>query len=476
MRSCTIIKIVRFFYFTLFYSLDFITKAFLEKHKNLHAGPHAKGINMKKTIIASLIGLAYATPIFAAEDLTIDNVVVTASRIEQPRESVIADVTIINKDEIERAGQSSLVELLQLQPAVEISNNGGAGKTSNIFLRGASSNQTLILIDGLRIQSATTGTTTLENLSLAQIDRIEILRGPATSLYGQDAIGGVIQIFTKKSDGDFNAYASAGYGTYNTSRGTVGVSGRGNDTSYAINLSAEDTDGFSALDTNNPNLDDDDGYRNLSVNGSVTHDFNLNHQIGFQFFNSQGDTRFDNRFNTTDFSSNANIDQQAVAIFSRHQFTDFWTSKLKFGFSQDKLDSFDEFNAPMGSQFDTQQKQLNWQNDLKLPVGTLTLMYERLEEEVTSNTDFNETERNNDAYVVSYLANVGPHSIQLSYRDDHNSAFDTQNTGGAGYGYRFNDNWQATASYGKAFRAPTFNDLYFSFSRNISPYFTSSFH
>ncbi len=288
MRSCTIIKIVRFFYFTLFYSLDFITKAFLEKHKNLHAGPHAKGINMKKTIIASLIGLAYATPIFAAEDLTIDNVVVTASRIEQPRESVIADVTIINKDEIERAGQSSLVELLQLQPAVEISNNGGAGKTSNIFLRGASSNQTLILIDGLRIQSATTGTTTLENLSLAQIDRIEILRGPATSLYGQDAIGGVIQIFTKKSDGDFNAYASAGYGTYNTSRGTVGVSGRGNDTSYAINLSAEDTDGFSALDTNNPNLDDDDGYRNLSVNGSVTHDFNLNQPLKFLITKKKG--------------------------------------------------------------------------------------------------------------------------------------------------------------------------------------------
>ncbi|MEE9332228.1 MAG: TonB-dependent receptor [Methylophilaceae bacterium] len=448
-------------YFKHAFFVDYPPSVF-PSFNNPHAGSHVIRENiMKKTLLTSLLALAFTPSSFSAENIKLTDIVVTATRTPQPRESVIADVTVINQEEINRAGQSSLAELLQLQAGFEISANGGAGKASNVFLRGTNSSHTLVLIDGLRIQSATAGTTTLENLPLAQIDRIEILRGPATSLYGQDAIGGVVQIFTKKGKPGLQAYANIGYGTYDTKKSSAGVNGKVNSTRFSLNLSAEDTDGFSALDTNNNNLKDKDGYRNVAFNGHITQELAEGHQLGLQFFNSEGDTKFDNRFNTTNFSSNAEIKQQAFSVFTKNQFTDFWLSNLKIGLSKDKLKSYDEFSAPIPGKFNTKQKQLTWQNDFTLPVGTLTLMYDKLEEEVDSNTSYNKTKRSNEAYVVSYLANIGAHSVHVSYRDDHNSSFGNEQTGGLGYGYHFNDYWRATASYGKAFKAPTFNDLYF---------------
>jgi vitamin B12 transporter len=416
---------------------------------------------MKKSIIATLVTLTCSPSVFAQELLTLNEVVVTATRTPQSRESLIADVTVIQRATIERAGQSSLVELLQLQPSLEISNNGGAGKLSNVFLRGTNANQTLILVDGMRIQSATAGTTTLENLPLAQIDRIEILRGPATSLYGQDAIGGVIQIFTKKGTAGTHAYANIGYGTYNTRRGAAGLNGKVNETSFAVNVSAEDTDGFSALNSDQANLNDDDGYQNVAASGNIAHEIETGHTIGLQFLFSNGETQFDNRFNFTDFNSRAKIKQQVVSAYTKNQLTDFWLSNVRIGFTKDKLNSFDEYGAPIVNRFDTKQTQYNWQNDFTLPVGILTLMYDRLEEGVSSNTQYNKTQRKNNAYLASYLANFGSHTLHASLRRDSNSAFGNQTTGGIGYGYRIDDHWQLATSYGKAFRAPTFNDLYF---------------
>lgn len=416
---------------------------------------------MKKAIIASAIALVFSSNLFAAENINLDDVVVTATRTPQPRESLVADVTVLDAESIERSGQTTLAELLQLQAGIEISNNGGAGKATNIFIRGTNSSHVLVLVDGLRSQSSTTGTTTFENIPLNQIDRIEILRGPATSLYGQDAIGGVIQIFTKKGDASPSFYANVGYGTYNTTIANAGFSGKLNNTKLAINIGSQDTDGFSALKTKQDNLKDDDGYRNTSVNLSLSHEIVAGHEIGLNFLNSDGTTQFDNRFNLTNFDSRSNINQQAASLFSKNKFTDTWLSTLKLGFSKDKLKSFDEISAPNFDRFDTKQNQLNWQNDFTLPVGTLTLMYDRLEEKVRSNTQYNQTKRTNEGFVASYLANVQAHTLHASVREDHNSSFGNQLTGGLGYGYNFGQGWRATASYGSAFKAPSFNDLYF---------------
>lgn len=418
-------------------------------------------MGMKKTALISAVALAFTTSAIAETSIELADTVVTATRTPQPRESLVADVTVVNAETIERSGQTTLAELLQLQAGIEISNNGGAGKATNIFIRGTSSSHVLVLVDGLRSQSSTTGTTTFENIPLNQIERIEILRGPATSLYGQDAIGGVIQIFTKKGDTAPSFYANAGYGTYNTKIANAGFRGKFNNTKLAINIGSQETDGFSALKTNQPNLKDDDGYRNTSVNLSLSHEIVAGHEIGLNFLNSDGTTHFDNRFNLTNFDSKAELNQQAASIFSKNKFTDAWLSTLKLGFSKDKLKSFDEISVPSFDRFDTKQNQLNWQNDFNLPVGTLTLIYDRLEEKVHSNTQYNQTKRTNEGFVASYLANIGAHTVHASIREDHNSSFGNQLTGGLGCGYNLGEGWRATASYGAAFKAPTFNDLYF---------------
>ena len=427
---------------------------------------------MKKTLIASLIGLAL-TPVYANENIELEDVVVTATRTLQPRESVIADVTVIDELEIQRSGQSSLVEILQRQPGLEITNNGGAGKLSGIFIRGANSDHIVVLVDGIRINSAASGLTAFENLPVDLIDRIEVLRGPAASLYGQDAIGGVIQIFTKKGTGKPKFYAGIGYGTYNTKKAQAGAYGSVGDTRYAIGVSSHDTDGFSAFKTNDPNLSDNDGYRNLSVNGSLSHQITDGHELGLQFLHSKGQTHFDNRFNIFAFDpsyrDHAQLEQYSYSFYTKNQLTDNWLSTVKIGQGFDEYTNYTGPSAfvPIGrSQFKTKLRQLSWQHEITLPIGSVTGAYDRLEERLESTTDYDKTSRNNDGFYIGYLANIEKHTIHANYRSDHNSVFGNNDTQSIAYGYRFNDNWRSNISYGKAFKVPSFNFLYFPFSSN----------
>jgi vitamin B12 transporter len=197
---------------------------------------------MKKIMLASLLSSAFTTPSLAADNIHLKDVVVVASRVAQSPENVIGDVTVINHEEIERAGQSTFIELLQKQPGVEISSNGGPGSLASVYIRGANANQTVVLIDGIRVNSITAGTTYLGNIPLSQIEHIEILRGPASGLYGQDAVGGVIQIFTKKFDNHPHFNATVGYGSYNTRTAEAGLGASYNNLNYSINVSSKETD------------------------------------------------------------------------------------------------------------------------------------------------------------------------------------------------------------------------------------------
>lgn len=426
---------------------------------------------MKKVILKGLIGLSFTEFAYAADTNTLDEVVVTATRTPQQQESVIADVSVIGSEEIKRGGQSTLVELLQRQPGIEITHNGGAGKTSGIFMRGTNTGHTLVLIDGVRVQSATAGTTTFENIPIQQIDRIEIVRGPASSLYGQDAIGGVIQIFTKKGVDGFIPYLNLGFGTYDTTLAEAGLRGKQSDTAYALNVSANKTNGFSSLDTSNPNLNDKDGYRNIAATGSLSHKIAEGHEAGLTLMHSKGRTRFDNSYNLDPssafnpaFSDNATLQQDVYSLFSKNQILNNWHSTLRISQGVDETVNYaalGPFTSESRSLFRTKQDQFNWQNDINLSIGMLTFMYDKLIDRVNSTTGFDETKRTNEGYVASYVANVGAHSFQASAREDHNSSFGNNVTGGVGYGYNINAEWRVTGSYGSAFKAPTFNDLYY---------------
>lgn len=389
----------------------------------------------------------------AHDSIYADDVVVTSSRIPQARENVVADVSVIEREEIEQAGLSTLVELLRTQPGVEIESNGSFGATSAIHLRGTGSQAVVVLIDGMRMGSATTGTTALEQLSPEQIERIEIVRGPASSLYGSEAVGGVIQIFTRRGDDKPHADAYLGYGSYNTRRAAASLGGTAGDTRYALNASALYTDGFSSLNTNSGRDADDDAYRNLTLSGNISHTLAQGHDLGLQFFRSEGHGEFDGR----NFPAHQDMRQHNFALTSNNRFLNNWLSRLKLGEGMDDLHSVGSFGT---SNIRTYQRQYSWQNDLNLPLGTLTLAYDRLEEHVVSGTAYSQTRRDNNGWLASYVVEQGAHAFHAGIRRDDNSQFGQHNTGNIGYGYKLDQFWRVTGSFGTAYRAPTFNDLY----------------
>ena len=420
---------------------------------------------MKKTLIASLLGLAFIPSVYAVEDIELEDVVVTATRTPQLTKNINADITTVEREEIERAGTDSLTDLLGRQPGIQISSNGGLGTASNIYLRGTNSDHIVVLVDGLRINSVTLGTTAFESIPLSQIEKIEILRGPASSLYGADAIGGVIQIFTRKNKNTTpHFYAASGIGSYDTKTAEAGISGGYKSLSYSLNVSSLDTNGFSARRIRNGNFDnDDDGHHKLSASANAELLLTDGHSLGLQYFDSKNRSDYDS--GSDNFDNYGRQTLQSYGFTSKNQFTSFWHSTFKLGVGVDRSNSYDlptAFSAPGGvSKYRSEQKQLTWQNDLNLPLGTLTIAYDRLEQKVDSSNNYDKDKRYTDAFLASYLFNHSNHSFQASLREDHNSQYGNFTTGGAGYVYNITPSWRVSASYGKAFKAPTFNQLYF---------------
>ncbi len=430
---------------------------------------------MKQIILPSLLMTQLLTAnVFADTTLKTSDVFVTATRTLIPKKNVIADINLISEEEIKLAGYSSLPELLQRQPGIEISNNGGQGKVSTLFLRGASSTHSVILLDGIRIDSATAGLTAIENIPLSQIEKIEIVRGPASSLYGQDAIGGVIQIFTKKGLNGFKPYISFGYGKYNTSIAQGGIRGGDDTTSYAINLSSQNSTGFSAFEPNtNPaatanifNLDKD-GYRNKSVSASLSHKINEKLDINFQYFLSQGKNKYDNRYANWDPSIDwkNTQDQESLSGAVNSQLTNYWKSSLRVGLGIDDYVEKQRYISGATREVDnvykTIQNQITWQNDLILPLGSLVLLYDKLDQKINvTDTSYSKKDRQNDAYMIGYNLNQANHNFQANVRKDFNSVYRDATTGNIGYSYAIDSNWSIASSFGTAFRSPTFNYLY----------------
>ncbi len=415
-----------------------------------------QGNIMKKTILASLIGLAFTPIAFAEEAINLHDIVVTANRVEQNKENTLADVIIIDRAQIERSGPATLAEILGSQAGIELESNGGVGATSNIHIRGTNSQSVVVLIDGMRVASATTGTTNFSLIQPELIERIEIVKGPASSLYGSDAVGGVIQIFTKKGKGDLRASAAVGIGSHNTQQVSATLSGASETTSFAAGVSNLNTDGISSYRIHTGLDADKDAFRNLSFNANISHTITEGQDIGAQAYHSQGRYHFDGN----NFPAVQDLEQSSYALTSNNKILDVWTSHLRLGQSQDDLDSTGSFG---NTKLTTTQNQFSWQNDIKLTVGTLVLAYDRLEDKVSGNVNYSTNKRTNNGYLASYLFTQDAHTFKFGLRRDDNSQFNSHNTGNIAYGYQWNDHWKTSASFGTAFRAPTFNDLYWPF-------------
>lgn len=420
-------------------------------------------IRLSTTAIAVALSSAFQPTIANAADSADPNVmaavVVVATRQPARADQLLSDVSVITRQDIEQAGQMTIEELLARQPGIEFSANGGPGTNSSVFVRGANANQTLLFVDGLRVGSATNGTPTLARIPLWQVERIEILRGPASSLYGADAIGGVIQIFTRKGEGSPRLSATVGYGTYNTTEAGAALGGGTETISYNVAAGHFQTDGFSAIRNaaNSSFNPDRDGYRNLNFSGNIAFRPAQGHEIAANVMTSNGTSRYDSSPKSRDYKNEQDV--SIVGLTSRNRISDAWVSTLRLGQTID--DSTSRTDGIAGSVFRTRQDQLIWQNDLRLPVGRALVAAESLTQRVDSTTTYAMTERSIRSLMAGWNAGMEAHRVQVNLRHDDNSQFGAKTTGFAGYGYRFAPEWRGHVSYGTAFRAPTFNELYF---------------
>ena len=411
--------------------------------------------------IALSVSAAFAPVSFAQTPAaqSLEPVLVTATRGAQKAGDVLSDNIVITAEEIAQSGQTSLVDLLQTKRGVEIKRNGGAGNDSEVYIRGANGKQTILLIDGVRSVSSTSGTSTWSAIPLSQIERVEIVMGPLSSLYGADAVGGVIQVFTKKGSGAPRVSFSAGMGTYGEQVVTAGVSGSiegEHRVRYAINAAHEEADGFSSrvVDGQNP---DDDGYTKRSIGGQFSLELAQGHEVGFTFLNSSNNGEYDS--GASAYNAHVISDVDVYSIYSRNQLTADWSSLLQASRSYTKQQTYTSAIPALNN---SRQDQLSWQNDLKIGSDLLQLLVERREESVVNPSQAKQNRsRSNNSLALAYQANRDAHLASGSVRYDNSSAYGSNVTGSLGYGYRLSKALRVSGSVGTSFRAPTYNELYY---------------
>lgn len=398
----------------------------------------------------------------------LDPVVVTATRTPEKASRTLASVSVITRDAIELRQAQTVVDALRSTPGLAIANSGGRGRPTSVFLRGTESDHVLVLVDGVKVGSPTLGSFAFEDMPIDQIERIEVVRGPRSSLYGSEAIGGVIQIFTRKGGGPLSPRFSVTGGSYDTYMVAGGLSGGGDKGWFDVNLSYEDSAGFDACRgepyvggcfTDEP---DDDGYRNTSGGARAGYRFTDRAEVDIYWTQTQSNTEFDG----TLFSGNrSDATRQVLGAKLSLMPLDNWDMRLSAGRSREDTDVF--YFRDFVDRYDTQRDTGSWQNDLYLDDDHLvTLGLDYQVDRVDATVDYAEDSRHDVGIFGEYQGRFGAHEVNLSLRHDDNQQFGGQVTGSAAWGYDVREDLRLLLSYGTAFKAPTFNELYFPFFGN----------
>jgi len=399
----------------------------------------------------------------AATGVGAETLVVTATRVEQPLSEVIGSVSVITRADIERRGVRSTQDLLRGETGVNVTNTGGLGKLSNIFLRGTDSEHLLVLVDGVRVGSATSGTTAFEYVPVDQIERIEIIRGPRSSLYGSDAIGGVIQIFTRR---DPAPSISVGFGSNETSDVSASFGAASERAWVSVAANQVRTEGYNSCVgatnggcfTNEP---DRDGYSNTSGTLRAGYQWDAA-EIEASALYATGTSEYDGSFaNETDFVQRVTTLRGALDLSPR------WTVSLLVGSSRDEQDNF--FDDPtlddgetLMSRFNTERQHASLQSDWGISdAQALTLGVDYLDDRIDSTTAYDAVSRNNVGAFAQYQTQLGAHRLLASARYDDNEQYGGYASGNLGWKWAITERLWTSAGWGRAFGAPTFNDLYY---------------
>tara|TARA_R110001592_G_scaffold60539_1_gene184154 strand:- start:9222 stop:11096 length:1875 start_codon:yes stop_codon:yes gene_type:complete len=409
---------------------------------------------------------AYAADIDESEkSYQYDTVVVTATRTSRTVNDSVSSVKVITREEIVNSQAQSIPDLLQGMVGVHFAQNGGRGSNSSLFLRGTNSDHVIVLIDGVKVGSATSGTVAFQNLPMEQIERIEVVRGPRSSLYGSEALGGVIQIFTKKGGGNTSLSSHVTVGSHDTYETSVGIAGGGENVFYNLSVEGEKTQGidscraeaatqFGGCFADQP---DKDGYKNVA--GSVRLGYKTDFGSEFSVFSLQTNAESDFDGN---YQDNSESEQRVLGFKSVLQMTKDLDLSLSYSQTEDNSDSY--IGGIYSSTFDTTRDNASLQSNIILfdrDVFTLGTDYQK--DKVSSSENFTVTERETYGIFSQYLLSYQKHDIELSARYDYNEGVKDAFTGSVGYAYQLENNLRFFMSYGTAFKTPSFNELYYPF-------------
>ncbi len=419
---------------------------------------------MKKTLLAaSVAALSLSQSAVFAED---DTVIVTATRTAQTADETLSSVSVITKKDITKYQYKTVAEAISGLAGVTIGNTGGLGKQTSIFLRGTESNHTQILLNGVKLAKNSFGAPQIEHIPLNQIERIELVRGPQSGLYGSGSIGGTIQIFTKKGSGELTPSLSVGFGTHGTKESTFGLSGGDSSTWYNLSGGYTETNGFNSCDGRSGTLfigcfatePDRDAYRNANASLRVGHRFGNTAELEFFSLYSEGESEFDGFFNTSDFLQHTYGSTLSIDV------SDSWTIKSTLSQGRMELDNEGAFATSFA---DNLQDNFSIQSDVQLnDEHLLTIGYDYEDDKVEESSGFAETNRHSNAVFAQLLGEYDAHSYQLAIRNEDDEQFGSHTTGNIAWGTALANNLRITASFGTAFVAPSLIDLYSPFGSN----------
>ncbi len=386
----------------------------------------------------------FTLPAQALEVSLLDEIVVTATRTPLAANDSLSSTTVISREKIQNSQARDLMALLDQQAGINLARTGGEGKNTSVFVRGAASKHVLVLVDGVRAASATTGEFNWNALSPDQIERIEIVRGPLSSLYGSDAIGGVIQIFTRRAAGP-GAKLTLG------SRGSRGLDfslGGGEDWRYSLEAGRESSDGLPIFASDNVAYGFTRSHLALGVDGGLTSDLALAARLA----QSWGRNELDANTGDNDYKN------RTASLKFDHRINAQWRQSLTFGNS---LDSYTSYSPFVPARIETLRDSVSWQHDLAFKAGQLSLGVDYWNDHASKDNSGTLDERieNTGLFAQYRFAALGG-DAQLGLRRDKHDAFGGHNTWNLRWGRELAPGLRFSAGHGTAYKAPTVNDLY----------------
>lgn len=409
---------------------------------------------MKSRVIQARLAVlplacAAAFPALAQSETTLPETVVTATRTARTADELMQSVDVLTRQDIEVQAPTSMMELIESLPGVAVSRSGGPGKSVGVYLRGASSDHVLVLVNGVRASSATLGEYDWNALQPEQIERVEVVRGPLASLYGSDAIGGVIQIFTRGQREGFEASQTVGSNRY---RETSARLAGGQETKWFLSADTMGTDGLQMKVADPRRYPARSANLGLGVNGRLQDNWSYSLGLTHTEAHEQSDVS----------AGPSDSRNQVVDLSFQGRMSSVWTQKISLYRASNRL------VTPAGyppSDIETDRRQLSWVNELNLGGAALTLGVDRMLEGVsnlnaqTGATVFDKGMGTTGVYG-QFLTEWAGNDLQLGLRRDQHSVFGGTNTYNLSVGRQLSNSARVYVSHGTAFKGPTANDYY----------------